>query len=93
MQALPLEDLDWSADALETIEAIAREQWTFSSDDLRERMRPAPNPNMVGAAFSAARKANLITPIGYMASRSKSRRLGVVRVWTLKINKEERDCA
>ncbi|WP_336715394.1 hypothetical protein [Arthrobacter sp. USHLN218] len=89
MQALPLEDLDWQSDALEVIESIAYEQWTFSSDDLRDRMRPAPHPNMVGAAFSTARKAGLITPIGYMASRSKSRRLGVVRVWTLKINKEQ----
>lgn len=86
MSAAVFEDLDWSADAVATIEALAN-AGTFTADDLRREMRPAPHGNMIGAAFTTARKLGYIRTIGYQTSNTQSRRRGVVRVWARKEQK------
>jgi hypothetical protein len=73
----------WTEDAIEAIEELAYTSPTFTADDLRAKMRPAPNPKMVGGAFTAAVSAGIITRAGYTESRAKSRRRGVIRVWTI----------
>ena len=82
--AMVLEDLDWGADALATIIGLAHSRPTFTAQDLAREMRPAPHPNMVGAAFSAARNLGYITAAGYTTSTAPSRHHGVVRVWERK---------
>ena len=83
-QPAALEDLDWSTDALAMIEAYAASGLTFSAEDLRDSMRPAPNPAQVGTAFREAHRLGIIRPTGYKESSTPSRRHGVIRVWTAK---------
>jgi adenosine/AMP kinase len=87
VKAAVLDDLDWPEDALATIVGIANAQAVFTADDLRREMRPAPNGNMYGAAFAAARNLHLIEAIGDQASTSKSRKYGRLRQWTRHTNK------
>jgi len=82
--AAVLEDTSWGSDALATIIGLAHSQPTFTAQDLTREMRPAPHPNMVGAAFSAARNLGYITAAGYTTSSTPSRHHGVVRVWERK---------
>ncbi|AYN57909.1 hypothetical protein PP640_gp57 [Arthrobacter phage Faja] len=77
-----LEDLGWKDDAVEKIISLSHAQLIFSADDLAREMRKPPHPNMVGAAFTAARAAGHIRPIGYQTSTTKSRNGGVIRSWT-----------
>ena len=76
-----LQDLDWHADALAMIEALAASGLQFSADDLRKSIRPAPQPNDVGAVFRAACTRGLITTCGFQESSTPSRKGGVIRVW------------
>ena len=83
-QPVVLEDLDWPTDALNMLTAYAASGLTFSSDDLRQSMRPAPSPAQVGTAFREAHRLGIIRPTGYKESSTPSRRHGVIRTWTAK---------
>lgn len=84
MIAAALEDTSWSEDAVATIIILARDFPQFTSDDLRKEMRPAPHPNHYGAAFTAAKSAGYIEPVGYQTSTAPSRHHGVLRTWRRK---------
>jgi hypothetical protein len=83
MQAATLEDhdTDWSIDAQLAILRLSVTEQSFTADDLRKVIRPAPHPNHVGAAFLACKNAGLIEPLGYQTSNSKTRRRGALRTW------------
>jgi len=72
----------WLEDAVATIIGLARAGQQFDADDLHREMRPAPSPKLPGIAFSMARKSGHITTVGYRQSSTKSRKNGVIRVWT-----------
>ena len=80
---------DWPRLAALAILELAHERDLFTADDLRDRVPPAPHPSLVGNAFKAARLAGVIRPMGYDMSRSPSRKFGVVRVWSRRIQREE----
>lgn len=80
---------DWHEDAVATIIGLAAAQYSFTADDLAREMRRPPHPNMPGQAFSAARSLGYITAVGYQPSAAKSRKNGVVRVWTRQTKREE----
>lgn len=71
----------WHADALDVIKAWAATGSPFTAEDLRQSMRPAPGDKCPGNAFQAARRAGLITSVGYKESTDRSRKGGVIRVW------------
>lgn len=77
-----LEDLVWHEDAIATIAGLALAQHIFTADDLAREMRKPPHDNMPGQAFAAARALKLIRAVGYQTSGTKSRKNGVIRVWT-----------
>ena len=79
--AAVLEDPAWHEDALNTIRAFAASGLTFTADDLRNSIRPAPQPNDIGTVFRAARTLGIITCTGYTESKAKSRKHGVIRIW------------
>ena len=89
MKAATLEDSheQWHEDAVATIIGLAHAHDTFTASDLAREMRPAPHSNAPGQAFSAARAAGHITSVGYQPSTTKSRKNGVVRVWTRHVSK------
>lgn len=72
---------EWHADAMARIEAYAASGISFSADDLRDSLRPAPTPNDVGTVFRAARTLGLITCAGYTESKAPSRKGGLIRLW------------
>ncbi len=74
-----LDDLDWPADALDWLWAASG--LTFTADDMRKCLRPAPTPNQVGAAFKAASRMKLIGMVDAKQSTTKSRNGGLIRVW------------
>lgn len=76
-----LDDLDWFPDALATITGLAHAQATVTADDLRRELRAPQHPNHIGQAFSAARAAGVIRPVGYRTSNTPTRKNGVLRVW------------
>lgn len=73
----------WTHDALDWIE---RQRTPFTADDLRGALPKPPHPNLVGAAFNAAKKYQLIRVVGYRRSNSPSRRQSVLRVWATNTN-------
>lgn len=82
-QAAVLDDRDdWLEDAVAAIHALALSGLTFSADDLHREMRTPPHSNLPGIAFSKARALKYITTVGYQQSSTKSRKNGVVRLWT-----------
>lgn len=83
--AMVLEDTDWAMDAQLAILRLSVTEQTFSADDLRKVLRPAPHPNHVGAAFLACKNAGLIEPVAYQTSSSKTRKNGALRVWRRKV--------
>ena len=83
-QPAVLEDTAWIDDAMNMLTAYAASGLVFSSDDLRQSMRPAPNPAQVGTAFREAHRLGIIRPTGYKESTTPSRRHGVIRTWTAK---------
>ena len=78
---LALEDLSWHSDALDMLAAWAASGLSFTAEDLRRSMRPAPFPNDWGNVFQCARRAGLITTVGFKESEQPSRKGGVIRVW------------
>ena len=83
-QPAVLEDTAWIEDALNMLTAYAASGLMFSAEDLRDSMRPAPNPAQVGTAFREAHRLGIIRPTGYKESSTPSRRHGVIRTWTAK---------
>ena len=84
-QAMALDDsADWPLDAQLAILRLSITEPSFSADDLRKVIRPAPHPNMIGAAFSALRSQGLIETAGYTTSNAPSRHHGVLRTWKRK---------
>lgn len=77
-----LADLDWHDDALDMIQAWAASGLSFTAEDVRRAMRPAPFPNDYGNAFQSARRLGYITSVGFKESEQPSRKGGVIRVWT-----------
>lgn len=81
-QAAVLTDLEWEADARETLERIAAEGKPFTAYDLTEAdLRNPPNPNCWGALFRQAATDGVIRRVGFVESRRPGRRHGVCRVW------------
>lgn len=78
---IALEDCSWTEDAATLIESWASEGRRFNADDLREAMRPAPHPNMVGTVFQAASRRRLIEKVADNTSRTKSRNGGHQYTW------------
>jgi hypothetical protein len=77
------EDLDWSADAREALEQVAKLGKPFDAFDLTEKaeLRDPPHPNMWGTLFREASKDGVIRRVGFHESRRPGRRAGVCRVW------------
>ena len=74
---------DWTEQAANVIERLAREQDTVTAEDLRKHHDPPEHQNQIGTAFKHAYRLKIITPVGYRASTDKSRRSGALRVWEL----------
>lgn len=72
---------EWTADAQDAIATLAATGNSFTADDLRWAMRPAPHPSMVGAAFQTARRRGLITESGTACSTTASRKHSLIRQW------------
>jgi hypothetical protein len=53
----------------------------LSADDLRAWAGPFESPDVIGAAFSAAKKAGLIRVAGTTTSKAVSRHGGLMRTW------------
>ena len=53
----------------------------FTADDVRAWSGPISSPDVIGAAFSAAKKAGLIRVAGVTTSKAVSRHGGLVRLW------------
>jgi hypothetical protein len=81
---MALEDNEWKEDARLAIVRLSLTESTFTADDLRRVMRPAPVGNWVGLAFTSAQRAGLIEWVRYVKSTSKTRRGGSVSVWRRK---------
>lgn len=90
MIAAALEDSheSWLEDAVATIIGLAQVQVELTADDVRREMRPAPHANLVGIAFTTAKRAGHIEAVGYQTSTSKTRKRGCLRTWRRKV--EER---
>ena len=74
---------DWTEQAINVIEKLARSQSTVTAEDLRKHFEAPEHQNMIGSAFRVAYHQKIITPVGYRASTDKSRRAGALRVWEL----------
>ena len=81
MQAAALEDNDWHLDADLAILRLALTEQSFTADDLRRVLRPAPHPNHVGLAFGRAARAGIIHPVNTATSTARSRNHGSLKVW------------
>lgn len=75
---------EWFEAAGEALDDLLDRQRIFSADDLRDAV-PAPgHPNWWGTLFGGAHRAGKIRPTGYIISRTKTRKGGVIRQWTRK---------
>lgn len=72
---------EWFEDARDMIEQLAAANDTFTADSLRKVLRPAPNRYWTGLAFTQAQNAGLIEWVGYVKSKTKSRKGSPVSVW------------
>jgi hypothetical protein len=83
MTAIVLEDLDWSADAMDALLLVASEGKPFDAYDLTEKaeLRDPPHPNMWGTVFRQANDAGHIRAVGYHRSRRPGRSGGACMVW------------
>ena len=89
--ALTLDDrADWMQLANDELTVLIETRHLVTADDLRPLVPEPAHSNWWGALFNAAHKAGRIKPMGFQLSRTKSRRGGVVRVWTQVIKHEER---
>lgn len=82
--ALEESKAEWFEDARLMIERLSIVKIEFTADDLRSVMRPAPVANWTGLAFTSAKRAGIIEPLGYQTSTSKTRRHGALRTWRRK---------
>ena len=53
----------------------------FDADDVRAWAGPFESPDVIGAAFSAAKKAGIIRVAGTTTSKSVTRHGGLIRLW------------
>ena len=82
MTAMALDDYeDWKSDALDVILDLALTGEWFSADELRQRMRPAPHPNLVGSVFAEARGLGLIKKTQPKCSTTASRNGSLLWQW------------
>lgn len=83
---------DWTEQAINVIERLARTNGTVTAEDLRREFEAPEHQNMIGSAFRVAYHQKIITPVGYRASTDKSRRSGALRVWKLHARLREAEC-
>ena len=83
---------DWTEQAINVIERLARTNGTVTAEDLRREFDPPEHQNQIGSAFRVAYHQKIITPVGYRASTDKSRRGGALRVWKLHARLREAEC-
>ena len=74
---------DWTEQAVNVIERLAREHGTVTSEDLRKNIEPPEHANQIGSAFKTAYSQKIIIPVDFKISSDKSRRGGAIRVWSL----------
>ena len=76
-------DPGWALGARAAIEAEARSGRQFTAVDIAERYQTGepPHPNFCGPAFSAARAAGVIVPVGATPSRRRTVNGSLVRIW------------
>jgi hypothetical protein len=75
----------WANTARSAIIALAETHESFTADELHAAGVPMPtNRNMIGAAFSAAARDDVIEHYGYRKSRRPERNGSVVSVWRRK---------
>ena len=74
---------DWTEQAVNVIERLARENGTVTSEDLRREFDPPEHANQIGSAFRSAYNQKIIVPVDFKISSDKSRRGGAIRVWAL----------
>jgi hypothetical protein len=67
--------------ASKAIAVLAELGHHFDAGDVRAWAGPFETGNVIGAAFSAAKKAGLIRVAGVTTSRAVSRHGGLVRLW------------
>lgn len=73
---------EWFDLARTAITELAATRHLFTADDLRPLVPDPGHKNWIGNAFQSARQTKLIKPVGFQLSNSKSRKHGVIRVWT-----------
>lgn len=72
----------WLDCAWRAMRQLAAEGRDFTANDLTEMGVPDPDHSgRWGSLFAAAKAEGLIVPVGYQASRRRSRQGGVCRVW------------
>jgi hypothetical protein len=74
-------DPDGFERASRAIRALAALGRPFDASDVRAWAGPFESPNVIGAAFSRARKAGLIRASGVTTAKAASRHGGLVRLW------------
>lgn len=67
-------DGTWKDDALDVIAHLAQRGVPFTADDLKDRLRPAPDRYITGRVFGIAASRGLITEVDYVKSKHKPRR-------------------
>jgi hypothetical protein len=72
------ERFERASKAIATLAELGR---TFDAGDVRAWAGPFSTGNVIGAAFSAAKKAGLIRVAGVTTSKAVSRHGGLVRTW------------
>lgn len=82
--ALEEDRAEWLADARLAILRLSITEREFTADSLRKVLRPAPSKYWPGLAFTSAKRAGIIEPLGYQTSTSKTRRHGALRTWRRK---------
>jgi hypothetical protein len=83
MRAIALDDLDWSADAMDALMKVAAEGRPFDAYSLTERaeLRNPPSPAMWGPLFRQAATDGVIRRVGFIQSRRPGRKNGLCRLW------------
>jgi hypothetical protein len=74
-------DIEGFERASKAIAALAKLGHAFDAGDVRAWAGPFETGNVIGAAFSAAKKAGLIRVAGVTTSKAVSRHAGLVRLW------------
>jgi hypothetical protein len=74
-------DPEGFARASTAIQPLAALGPPFDASDVRAWAGPFESPNVIGAAFSRARKSGLIRASGVTTAKAASRHGGLVRLW------------